>query len=181
MAPKKNIEIRHRSTLTSCPRVFYAKFVTEIDFYMKEILDEDKSICFIHLYPSIVQFSLSLGAQQWLIVILVQLMKAGKHPDMSEKLLTRTYCMRGSRNFCQGGPGPTARKHLFLVLNLFYSLTMVYFKQNYNFQRGSNIFQGGPTFSRGEMICRGRVLTYVVITCVPTPLLYIFGNKICLN
>ena len=57
MAPKKNIEIRHRSTLTSCPRVFYAKFVTEIDFYMKEILDDDKSVCFIHLYPSIVRIN----------------------------------------------------------------------------------------------------------------------------
>ena len=49
MAPKKNIEISHRSTLTSCPRVFYTKFfVTEIVFYMKEILDEDKSVCFIN-------------------------------------------------------------------------------------------------------------------------------------
>ena len=57
MAPKKNIEIRHRSTLTSCPRGFYTRFVTEIDFYMKEILDEDKSVCFIHLYPSIVQIN----------------------------------------------------------------------------------------------------------------------------
>ena len=58
MAPKKKpIEIRHRSTLTSCPRVFYTKFVTEIVFYMKEILDEDKSVCFIHLYPSIVQIN----------------------------------------------------------------------------------------------------------------------------
>ena len=49
--------------------------------------------------------------------------------------------MRGSRNFCQGGPGPTTRKRpgqrvffsffffLFLGLNLFYSL-----------QRGSNGF-----------------------------------------
>ena len=54
---KKNIEIRHRSTLTSCPGFFYTKFVTEIDFYMKEILDEDKSVCFIHLYPSIVQIN----------------------------------------------------------------------------------------------------------------------------
>ena len=57
MAPKKNIEIHHRSTLTSCPRVFHTKFVTEIDFYTKEILDEDKSVCFIHLYPSIVQIN----------------------------------------------------------------------------------------------------------------------------
>ena len=57
MAPKKNIEIRHRSTLTSCPRVFYTKFVTEIYFYMKEILDEDKSVCFIHLNPSIIQIN----------------------------------------------------------------------------------------------------------------------------
>ena len=59
--------------------------------------------------------------------------------------------MRISRNFCQGGPGPTAIKQSeqrFLVLNLFYSL-----------QRGSNGFitektilfkgsRGGPTFSR---------------------------------
>ena len=35
----------------------YTKFVTEIVFYMKEILDEDKSVCFIHLYPSIVQIN----------------------------------------------------------------------------------------------------------------------------
>ena len=28
---------------------------------------------------------------------------------------------------------------------------------------------------------RGRVVTNVVRTCDPTPLLYIFGNKICLN
>ena len=56
-AEKKNIEIRHRSTLTSCPGFFYTKFVTEIDFYMKEILDEDKSVCSIHLYPSIVQIN----------------------------------------------------------------------------------------------------------------------------
>ena len=41
----------------------------------------------------------------WLIVILVQLMKAGKRPDMSEKLLTGTYCVRGSRNFARGGGG----------------------------------------------------------------------------
>ena len=90
------------------------------------------------------------------------------------------------QEFLPGG-GVQARlpeNSIFLVLNLFYSFTMVYFKQNYNFprfQRGSNIFQGGPTFSRGEMLYRGRVLTNVVITCDPTPLLYIFGNKICLN
>ena len=29
--------------------------------------------------------------------------------------------------------------------------------------------------------CRGRVVANVVRTCDPTPLLYIFGNKICLN
>ena len=28
---------------------------------------------------------------------------------------------------------------------------------------------------------KGRVVTNVVRTCDPTPLLYIFGNKICLN
>ena len=73
--------------------------------------------------------------------------------------------MRGSRNFCQGCPGPTARnnalaKFLFLFcpqLLLFYSgLLMVYFKESYNFtrfrglERVSNIFQEGPTFSRGD-------------------------------
>ena len=115
--------------------------------------------CYLSIYLSIylfvIRFSLSLGAQQWLIVILVQLMKAGKRPDMSEKLLTGTYCMRGSRYFCQGGgggPGPTARKQHFLVINLFYSFTMVYFKQNYNFPRfqsGSIIFSGGPNFFQG--------------------------------
>ena len=31
------------------------------------------------------------------------------------------------------------------------------------------------------LICRGRVVTKVVRTCDPTPLLYKFGNKICLN
>ena len=31
--------------------------MTEIDFYMQEILDEDKSVCFIHLYPPIVQIN----------------------------------------------------------------------------------------------------------------------------
>ena len=49
MAPKKNIEIRHQSTLTSCPKFFDTKFVTEIDFYMTEILDEDKSV-FLFIY-----------------------------------------------------------------------------------------------------------------------------------
>ena len=31
--------------------------------------------------------------------------EGGKRPDMSEKLLTGTYCMRRSRNFCRGGGG----------------------------------------------------------------------------
>ena len=31
--------------------------MTEIYFFMKEILDEDKSVCFIHLYPPIVQIN----------------------------------------------------------------------------------------------------------------------------
>ena len=50
------------------------------------------------------------------------------------------------------------------------------------FRGGPTFFRGGggPTFSRGEMLCRGRVVTDAVITCDPTPLLYIFGNKICL-
>ena len=29
---------------------FYTKFVTEIDFLHEKILEEDKSVCFIHLY-----------------------------------------------------------------------------------------------------------------------------------
>ena len=67
--------------------------------------------------------------------------------------------------FARGGTGTTARKQqlwqcFFLVLNLFYSFTVVYLKENYNFprfQRGSNIFQGGPSFSRGgPTFSRGR-------------------------
>ena len=30
---EKNIEIRHQSTLTSSPKVFYTKFVTDFDFF----------------------------------------------------------------------------------------------------------------------------------------------------
>ena len=53
--------------------------------------------------------------------------------------------MRGSMNFCQGGPGPTARKQLcqrflsFFVLN-FYSFTVAY--QWGGGGGGSNLFQG---------------------------------------
>ena len=56
--------------------------------------------------------------------------------------------MRGSMNFCQGGPGPTARKQLcqrFLsffcpqLLQFYSGLLMVYFKENYNLTR----FRGG--------------------------------------
>ena len=52
----------------------------------------------------------------------------------NKSLLLNTQGMRESRNFFQGGPGPTVRKQsgqrfFFLVLNLFYSL-----------QRGSNGF-----------------------------------------
>ena len=75
---------------------------------------------------------------------------------MSEKLLTGTYCMRGSRNFCQvGGGGGQARlpenssDNVFLVLNLFYSFTVVYqwfISMKTIISRG---FRGGPTFSRG--------------------------------
>ena len=67
--------------------------------------------------------------------------------------------MRGSMNFCQGGPGPTARKQLcqrFLsffcpqLLQFYSGLSMLYFKENYNFTRfrggggggESNLFQG---------------------------------------
>ena len=61
--------------------------------------------------------------------------------------------MRGSRNFCQGGPGQSDKKKaltvcffvvVFLVLSLFYRREKVNFKENYLFQ-GS---RGGPTFSR---------------------------------
>ena len=61
--------------------------------------------------------------------------------------------MCGSRNFCQGvGPGPTARKQLdniLLVLNLYYSFTVVY---QWLISSKTIIFQGfrgGPIFSRG--------------------------------
>ena len=64
--------------------------------------------------------------------------------------------MWGSRNFRQGGPGPSEIKKssdkVFLVL-LFYRSPMVTFKENYHFprfQRQSNIslWGGGPTSSR---------------------------------
>ena len=77
-------------------------------------------------------------------------------------------CMCGFRNFCQGGPRPTARKQLLssfflspkLILQFYSGLSMVYFEENFpRFQRGSNSFQlgggsnifqgGGGTFSRG--------------------------------
>ena len=77
-------------------------------------------------------------------------------------------CMRGSRNFRQGGPGQSDKKStdnvfffffFFLVLSLFFRSQMVNFKRKLSFsrfQRGSNIFQGvgggGPTFSRGGPI-----------------------------
>ena len=60
--------------------------------------------------------------------------------------------MRGSRNFCQGGPGQSDKKALttfflsfFLVLSLFYRSQMDNFKENYHFKvpEGSKIFQGG--------------------------------------
>ena len=57
MAPKK----KHRDSspvyLTSCHKGSYTKFVTKIDFYMKEILEKDKNVCFFHLYQSIVQIN----------------------------------------------------------------------------------------------------------------------------
>ena len=52
--------------------------------------------------------------------------------------------MRGSMNFCQGGPGPTAKNKLcqrFLsffcpqLLQFYSGLSMVYFKENYNLTR----------------------------------------------
>ena len=49
--------------------------------------------------------------------------------------------MHGSRNFCQGGPGPFDIKVYFYRIK-----SNGYFKENYHFprfQRGSNIFQGG--------------------------------------
>ena len=61
--------------------------------------------------------------------------------------------MRGSRNFCQGGPGQTDKKKalttfflFFFSPQLFYRSQMVDFKEIFHFsrfQRGSNIFQGG--------------------------------------
>ena len=52
--------------------------------------------------------------------------------------------MRGSMNFCQGGPGPTAKNKLcqrFLsffcpqLLQFYSGLSMLYFKENYNLTR----------------------------------------------
>ena len=74
--------------------------------------------------------------------------------------------MRGSRNFCQGGPGLTDKKSsdnfFFLVLSLFFIRQMVNFKENYHFSRfqSGSIFSrgggggggGGPTFSRGVQL-----------------------------
>ena len=68
--------------------------------------------------------------------------------------------MRGSRNFCQEGPGLAARKQPgqhFLSLAYFTvseGVKWFYCRENYTFlriQRGLNIFQevGGPTFSSG--------------------------------
>ena len=71
--------------------------------------------------------------------------------------------MSGSRKFCQGGSRPDCLKTaltkffviLFLVLNLFYSLTVAYqrfiSKKTMLFQGfgGGSTFPGGPTFSRG--------------------------------
>ena len=75
-------------------------------------------------------------------------------------------CMRGSRNFCQGGPGLMARKQpeqrcfvcLFLFFNLFYSLqrgSNRFITEKSIICQGSNNFhgvqhlKGGQTFSRG--------------------------------
>ena len=91
-----------------------ASVTSRLVLIKKGCLSVSFSLC-LSVYLSIdsLSHSLWLGAQQWLSVVLVQFKKAGKRPDMSEKLLTGTYCMRGSSNFCQvGGPGPTARKQL---------------------------------------------------------------------
>ena len=66
--------------------------------------------------------------------------------------------MRGSRNFCQGGPGQSDKKAL-TTLFFFFSPQLIIQKSNgqfqaeiyhfSRFQRGSNIFQGGSNFFQG--------------------------------
>ena len=73
--------------------------------------------------------------------------EGGKTSDMSENLLTGMYCMRrsrGSRPDCQ----KTALTLFFLILDLFYTFTVVYqlfiSKKTISFQG----FRGSPTFFR---------------------------------
>ena len=67
--------------------------------------------------------------------------------------------MRGSRNFCQGGPGQSDKKALTTLFFFFLVLSLLYRSQMVNFKRKSIIFQGsrgGPTFSRvGPTFSRG--------------------------
>ena len=71
--------------------------------------------------------------------------------------------MRGSRNFCQGGPGQSDKKKLtaFFFFCFFFSLQLILQKSNdqfqriyhfSSFQRGSNIFQGVPTVPGGPIV-----------------------------
>ena len=59
--------------------------------------------------------------------------------------------MRGSRNFCQGGPGQSDKKALttlFFSPQLILQSQMVNFKENYHFSRFLRGSGGGsPTFS----------------------------------
>ena len=61
--------------------------------------------------------------------------------------------MRRSRNFCQDGPGPTARKQLFFfcpqLLQFYSGLSMVYLKKTIILQGFGGGGGGGPTYSEG--------------------------------
>ena len=81
--------------------------------------------------------------------------------------LLMAWYMRGSRKFWEWGFRPYCQKNhvfflFFLVLNVFYSFTVVYqwfiskktiilqgFRGGPTFSRGVHHFSGGPTFSRG--------------------------------
>ena len=78
-------------------------------------------------------------------------------------LMNECWFMCGTRNFCQGGPGPTARKQpgqLFfspqLMLQFTEGVQWFYFRDNYTFPR----IQRGPIFSRGSYFSQGGSNAY---------------------
>ena len=77
---------------------------------------------------------------------------------ISGKVGYESVCMRGSRNFRQGGGVQVSLTKKALTTFFFSSPQLILQKSNGQFQinlsffkvpEGSNIFQGGPTFYRG--------------------------------